>query len=184
MEFLKKVFRVIMKPARRHGFLIAVIGAVIAVCALFSNSAAAAMGFFALGVALGVYGAIGIVVNLISRFSRRLGGGNRTASATAHSSAPRSSAKNNRRSSDTVTLTSSTGEEIEFNEIAGIKYGGNFYAILQPVELLEGMSDNEALVFKVKRGYNGEDNFEIELDDNIIAGVFREYDRLYDEARR
>ncbi len=31
------------------------------------------------------------------------------------------------------------GEEIDFVEIAGIAYRGSFYAILQPVELLEGM---------------------------------------------
>ena len=43
---------------------------------------------------------------------------------------------------DIVTLLSSTGEEINFVEIAGIAHGGNFYAILQPVELLEGMADD------------------------------------------
>ena len=66
---------------------------------------------------------------------------------------------------DIVTLLSATGEEIEFLEIAGIAHKGNFYAILQPVELLEGMDDDEALVFRVSRGANGEDKFEIELDD-------------------
>lgn len=40
---------------------------------------------------------------------------------------------------DIVTLLSSEGEEIDFVEIAGIAYEGEFYAILQPVELLEGM---------------------------------------------
>ena len=66
---------------------------------------------------------------------------------------------------DIVTLMSADGEEIDFVEIAGIAHKGAFYAILQPVELLEGMSDDEALVFKVSRGEDGEDRFEIELDD-------------------
>lgn len=83
---------------------------------------------------------------------------------------------------DVVTLMSSTGEEIDFVEIAGIAYRGNYYAILQPVELLDGMEDDEALVFKVTRGKDGDDKFEVELDDTIIDAVFAEYNRLLDEA--
>lgn len=81
---------------------------------------------------------------------------------------------------DIVTLRSADGEEIDFVEIAGIAHKGNFYAILQPVELLEGMADDEALVFCVSRDENGEDKFEIVLDDDIINAVFAEYNRLLD----
>ena len=84
---------------------------------------------------------------------------------------------------DIVTLMSADGEEIDFVEIAGIAHKGAFYAILQPVELLEGMSDDEALVFKVSRDENGEDRFEIELDDDVIDAVFAEYNRLLDSAQ-
>ena len=83
---------------------------------------------------------------------------------------------------DVITLMTADGEEVDFVEIAGIAYRGNFYAILQPVELLDGMEDDEALVFKVSRGKEGEDKFEIELDDAIIDAVFVEYNRLLDEA--
>ena len=48
--------------------------------------------------------------------------------------------------------------------------------------LLDGMGDNEALVFKVTRGDKGEDKFSIELDEDIIEAVFAEYNRLLDEA--
>ena len=81
---------------------------------------------------------------------------------------------------DIVTLFSASGEQIDFIEIAGIAYHGNFYAILQPVELIDGMQDDEAFVFKVSRNENGEDKFEIELDDEIIDAVFKEYNRLLD----
>ena len=60
---------------------------------------------------------------------------------------------------DVVTLVSAEGEEVDFVEVAGIAYQNNFYAILQPVELLE-----------------------LELDDAIIDAVFAEYNRLLDEA--
>ena len=83
---------------------------------------------------------------------------------------------------DIIILKSADGEEVEFVEIAGINLDGKFYAILQPVELLEGMDEDEALVFEVVRGADGEDSFNIELDDDIIDAVFAEYNRLLDEA--
>ena len=103
------------------------------------------------------------------------------ASAPVASTAPETDDDGeNEESDDIVTLTNAEGKEVDFVEIAGIAHGGNFYAILQPVELLEGMDDDEALVFKVKRGADGEDKFEIELDDEIIDAVFAEYNRLLD----
>lgn len=80
-----------------------------------------------------------------------------------------------------VTLKSANGEDIQFIEIAGIVHKGNFYAILQPVERMEGLADDEAIVFKVSRAPNGDDSFEIVLDDDIIDAVFAEYDRLYEQ---
>ena len=80
-----------------------------------------------------------------------------------------------------VTLLSATGEEIDFVEIAGIAHKGKFYVILQPVELLEGMSDDEALVFEVAA--SGDDaQYSIVLDDEIIDAVFAEYEKLFEEA--
>lgn len=79
---------------------------------------------------------------------------------------------------DIITLVNEEGEEVEFVEIAGIAYRGNFYAVLQPVELLEGMGEDEALVFKVTKGADGEDNFEIEIDETIIDAVYNEYLKL------
>ena len=83
---------------------------------------------------------------------------------------------------DVITLVADNGEEIDFVEVAGIAYRGNFYAILQPIKLIEGMDADEALVFKVSRGKDGEDKFEIELDDSIIDAVFVEYNKLLDES--
>ena len=80
-----------------------------------------------------------------------------------------------------VTLKSANGEDIQFIEIAGIAHKGNFHAILQPVERMEGLADDEAIVFKVSRTPNGDDSFEIVLDDDIIDAVFAEYDRLYEQ---
>ncbi len=83
---------------------------------------------------------------------------------------------------DLITLKSADGEDIDFVEIAGIALNGKFYAILQPVELLEGMDDDEAFVFEVSRTSDGEDSFTIVLDDDITEAVFQEYYKLLDEA--
>ena len=83
---------------------------------------------------------------------------------------------------DIITLTTESGEEVDFVEIAGIAHKGKFYAILQPVELLDGMDDDEALVFEVVRNADGSDGFNVVLDDEIIDAVFAEYNRLLDEA--
>ena len=77
---------------------------------------------------------------------------------------------------DTITLLTANGEEVDFIEIAGIEHRGHYYAILQPVELLEGMADDEALVFEVSR--DGSENFEIVTDDRIIDAVFAKYNEL------
>lgn len=91
---------------------------------------------------------------------------------------------NNTNEDDIITLQTANGESVDFIEVAGIAYNNNFYVILQPVELLDGMDDDEALVFKVSRGADGEDKFEIELDDDIIDAVFKEYNRLLDEKSK
>ena len=84
---------------------------------------------------------------------------------------------------DLITLKSADGEDIDFIEIAGIALNGSFYAILQPVELLEGMGEDEALVFEVTHLPNGEDSFNVVVYDGICEAVFQEYYKLLDEAQ-
>ena len=83
---------------------------------------------------------------------------------------------------DIITLTTADGEEINFIEVAGIAYNGKFYSSLAREEPLEGMDDDEALVFEVTRGANDEDSFSIVTDDDILDAVFAEYNRLLDEG--
>lgn len=83
---------------------------------------------------------------------------------------------------DIVTLVGPDGKNIDFVEIAGIAHKGEFYAILQPVELFEGMEENEALVFHVSRDEEGNDMFNVVIDDEIIDAVFAEYNRLLDKV--
>lgn len=79
-------------------------------------------------------------------------------------------------SNNIITLTASDGTDIDFYEIAELKYRGKNYAILQPVNLPAGMSDDEALVFGVTTN-GGNNTYNIEKEDKIVDGVFKEYNR-------
>lgn len=81
---------------------------------------------------------------------------------------------------DIVSLYTQDGEKIDFVEIAGIAHKGEFYAILQPVELIQGMAEDEAIVFHVSRNEDGTDKFDIVLDDEIIDAVFASYNKMLD----
>ena len=85
-------------------------------------------------------------------------------------------------SDEYVTLKGQDGEEVDFIDIAGISLDSGYYAILQPVNLFEGMEEDEALVFRVDKLENGEDKFTFVADDMIVDEVFAEYGRLIDES--
>lgn len=84
---------------------------------------------------------------------------------------------------DIVTLMTADGEEMEFLEIAGISLDGKFYSILQPVEAIEGMDEDEALVFEASQNA-GQTQFDIVLDDDIIDRVFEVYEKLWEDAQK
>lgn len=81
---------------------------------------------------------------------------------------------------DIITLLREDNEKFDFLEIAGIAYNRNFYAILHPLNM-ENMDENDALVFKMTKGENGKNNFELILDTAITRAVFTEYNRLLDK---
>ena len=78
----------------------------------------------------------------------------------------------------TVTLVTDQGEEVDFDVIASITLNEKLYFIMQPIELLDGMTEEDALVFEVTPVNDEEDKFDIVTDDKIIDAVFAEYDKL------
>ena len=85
---------------------------------------------------------------------------------------------------DIVTLVTKSGEEEDFVQLAGITYKGKYYAILWPLELSDVMDLDDALVFRVKRDWKGDDKFESETNDAIIDAVFNEFHRLLNELSK
>ena len=80
-----------------------------------------------------------------------------------------------------IVLYNEKGEAITFEQIALIPLDGGEYVILKPVQPMEGMADDEALVFAILREAQGT-ALEIVVEDAIIDGVFDEYNRLLEEA--
>lgn len=79
---------------------------------------------------------------------------------------------------DNIILYDEDNNEIEFQQIAVIPFEDKTYVILHPVEKLEGLEDDEALVY-----YIDEENDEVLIvdDENIILAVFDEYYKLLRE---
>ena len=83
---------------------------------------------------------------------------------------------------ENVVLYNSDNEAVEFEQIAVIPLEDKDYAILKPVELLEGMKEDEALVFALEEDEN-EDDVQLVLvqDEEVIDEVFDVYDKLFEE---
>lgn len=83
-----------------------------------------------------------------------------------------------------ITLSTPDGEEVDFTEIATVEFEGNLYVIMQPVELFEGMEDDEALVFSVTDENDEDSRFDVVTDERIVNGVFEEYNKLFEEQTK
>jgi len=81
---------------------------------------------------------------------------------------------------ENVILYDDDDNEIEFEQIALIPLDEDIYVILHPVDELEGLENDEALVFKVDEE-NKENGLEIVTNPKIIDKVFDEYYKLIQE---
>ena len=83
-----------------------------------------------------------------------------------------------------IILIDENEKEIEFEQIAVIPVKEQVYAILKPVKEMEGVGENEALVFELEETPEGEELLNLldpEEDEDIIDIVFSEYDKLMSE---
>ena len=79
-----------------------------------------------------------------------------------------------------IVLFDEQDNEVEFEQIALIPYKNKAYAILKPVKEMEGVNEDEAIVFALLEDENGEDLLSIETDETIVNAVFDEYYKLLD----
>lgn len=81
---------------------------------------------------------------------------------------------------DGITLRLDNGDEVDFEQIATIPLpNGDNYAILKPTKPIEGVADDEVMIFKIIE--EGEGRLELETDDDVLDEVYETYCVLLDE---
>ena len=79
---------------------------------------------------------------------------------------------------EAIVLTNENGEEIAFEQIAIIPEDDELYIIMKPIQPLEGLGEDEGLVFLINQGLR---RFDLVVDEDIIDRVFAVYDELVEE---
>ncbi len=84
---------------------------------------------------------------------------------------------------ENIVLYNEEGDRVEFEQIAIIpidKEGEErkLYVILKPVDKIEGMADDEAIVFLCDFDEEGETRLTVEVNDDIAKEVFDRYYEL------
>ena len=82
---------------------------------------------------------------------------------------------------DAIILMNEKGEEIAFEQIAIIPISDKVYAILRPIEPMEGVGEDEGLVFSVEQNEEGLDYLALVIEEDIIDAVFTVYEALVAE---
>lgn len=82
---------------------------------------------------------------------------------------------------DNVVLYNTKNEPVEFEQICYVPIGDRDFCILKPVVALDGMSEDEALVFELVK--DEENDFIIVEEESIIDKVFEIYEDLLDAKK-
>lgn len=77
------------------------------------------------------------------------------------------------------------GNQLEFEQVAVIPYGeDDLYCILKPITKIEGVKDDEAIVFLVAEDENGESILKVEDREEVAISVFDQYYNLVEEETK
>ena len=79
---------------------------------------------------------------------------------------------------DIIVLYNEENEPVSFEQIALVPLQGKVYAILKPVTPLDGMTEDEVLMFSIETNEDGEEYLDLVVDDEIIDAVFDIYSEL------
>lgn len=81
-----------------------------------------------------------------------------------------------------IVLEDAKGKRYSFEQIAVIPYNEKLYCVLKPIDQIEGVNDDEAIVFVVHEEEGKEPALMVETDEEVAMQVFEEYYNLLDEA--
>ncbi|MGN1201372.1 MAG: DUF1292 domain-containing protein [Candidatus Caccovivens sp.] len=83
---------------------------------------------------------------------------------------------------DPIVLVDDKGKQLSFEQIAVIPYNDKVYCVLKPIDEIENVQDDEAIVFYVDEREGREPVLVVETDEKTAINVFDEYYNLLDEA--
>lgn len=83
---------------------------------------------------------------------------------------------------DPIVLVDGQGKKLSFEQIAVIPYNDKIYCVLKPIDKIENVQDDEAIVFFVDEQEGKEPVLMVETDEKVAMDVFDEYYNLLDEA--
>ncbi len=87
-----------------------------------------------------------------------------------------------------IVLMDENGKQMTFEQVAVIPYevkkDKRLYCVLKPLDKIEGIADDEAIVFLVDTDDDGNSIIRIEEDEEIAIAVFDKYYDLLEEARK
>jgi hypothetical protein len=81
---------------------------------------------------------------------------------------------------DPIVMYNENNEEVAFEQIAIVPIEGEAYVILKPVNPMEGVGEDEALVFAIVVE-DGEEMLVVEDRTEIIDEVFRQYYEMLEQ---
>lgn len=84
---------------------------------------------------------------------------------------------------DPVTLTCSDGRRVKFEQVAVIPLCGKIYCILKPADKLDGVADDEAMVFRIDEGEDGCHVLALEEDEKMLRAVGKSYYDLLEQHK-
>lgn len=93
--------------------------------------------------------------------------------------------ENNR---EPIVFQDENGRKLAFEQVAVIPYEvrkqARLYCVLKPIDKIDGVNDNEAIVFLVDKDDKGNSVIKVEDDEEIAIAVFDKYYDLLEEAQK
>ena len=87
-----------------------------------------------------------------------------------------------------IVLMDESGKQMTFEQVAVIPYEvrkeKRLYCVLKPLDKIEGIADDEAIVFLVDTDDEGNSIIRIEEDEEVAIAVFDKYYDLLEEAQK
>ena len=87
-----------------------------------------------------------------------------------------------------IVLMDENGKQMSFEQVAVIPYEvrkeQRLYCVLKPLDKIEGIADDEAIVFLVDTDDEGNSVIRIEEDEEVAIAVFDKYYDLLEEAQK